>query len=88
MVPMKTDIHPAESNLNKGYKFNFTSVPEVGLVVNYYGHALTLIDIRQYTKKDGSQGNILVWRRSDGVVGSSGLRSKSLSYSDWASEYE
>lgn len=85
---MKTDIHPAEINLNKGYKFNFTSVPEVGLVVDYYGHALTLIDIRLYTKKDGSQGNILVWRRSDGVVGSSGLRSKSLSYSDWASEYE
>ena len=85
---MKTDIQPAASNLNKDYKFKFTSVPEVGLVIDYYGYALTLIDIRLYTKKDGSQGNILVWRRSDGVIGSSGLRAKSLSYPHWASEYE
>lgn len=63
------------------------TIPEVGSSVEYFGNEITLIDVRPYQRRDGRQSAILVWRRSDGVVGTSGLRSKSLNYGGLAEEY-
>ncbi len=84
---MSGNLHSKRRSRNNEYKFNFSSVPDVGIEIDYYKGKLILIDVRGYVRKDGASSSILVWRRSDGVIGASGLRSKSLSYPDWTSEY-
>jgi hypothetical protein len=65
---------------NTARKIHFEQVPPIGTVIDYYGHDLTLIEVKDYIRKDGQQSVILVWRRTDGIVGTSGLSSKGLSY--------
>lgn len=84
---MATKINRKRKTSNNPYKFDFTSAPEIGTTMDYYHGELVLIDVRDYQRIDGAKSNLLVWRRSDGVIGVSGLRSHSLSYPDWASEY-
>jgi len=84
---MTRKLHFKKSNRKNDYKINFSSVPEVGIEVDYYKEKLLLIDVRDYIRKDGVSSSVLVWRRSDGVIATSGLRSKSLSYPEWASKY-
>ena len=84
---MARNLHLKKSNRKDDYRINFSSVPEVGIEIDYYKGKLLLIDVRDYVRKDGVSSSVLVWRRSDGVIGTSGLRSKSLSYPEWASKY-
>jgi hypothetical protein len=72
--------HPAEVR-NKPRKIHFVEPPAIGTMIPYYSGTLTLIDVKPRTKKDGSPGVVLFWKRSDGIVGTSGLSSNSLSYS-------
>jgi len=65
---------------NTARKIDFQDPPEIGTVIPYYSGTLTLIDTQAVVKKDGSPGVVLVWRRNDGIIGTSGLSSNSLSY--------
>lgn len=84
---MATKLQRKRKSGNNPYKFDFTSIPDIGTEIDYYHGKLKLIDVRDYVRVDGTKSNLLVWRRSDGVVGVSGMRSHSLTYPDWAAEY-
>jgi len=64
-----------------GYPVAFTQAPPIGTQVTYWGgHAITLIEVRPYMRKDGRESNLLVWETSEGRKGTTGLRSKSLTW--------
>lgn len=84
---MATKLQRNGKSRNSAYKICFDELPEIGCQIDYYGNTITLIDCRDYIRKDGSNGWLLIWRRSDGVIATSGLRSHSLSYPEWAKEY-
>jgi hypothetical protein len=71
--------HPTKPR-NTARKIHFDEVPSIGTVMDYYKGTPTLIGTKSITKKNGTPGTVLVWRRSDGVIGTSGLSSNSLAY--------
>ena len=64
------------------YPINFSDVPPIGHQHSYFrGTRLTLTEAAKYTKADGSEGNLLTWVSDDGRTCTSGLRSKSVTWS-------
>ena len=84
---MATNLHRNEKSRNSAYKICFDELPDIGCKIQYYGNTITLIAYHDYIKKDGSNGRLLIWRRNDGVIAASGLRSHSLSYPDLVKDY-
>lgn len=62
------------------YKFDFADTPDTGTEVNYFGHVLTLVGVEPYKRKDGTDSVLLKWSSPDGRIGSSGLRSRAITW--------
>lgn len=66
---------------NTGYAINFESLPEVGTKVLYWrSEIVTLISAKPYQKRDGSSSFILEWEGKRRSLGTSGLRSKCITW--------
>lgn len=81
---LHTTLHTFEGEImidtrKSGYPIFFTKTPKVGTKIAYWGgHTATLIGVSTYRKKSGDLVPLLEWAFSDGRIGTSGLRGKTV----------
>lgn len=62
------------------YWFDFIEPPEVGHLHKYHGYALRLVGVTPYVTRDGRNSFVLEWSSPDGRTGTTGLRSRAITW--------
>jgi hypothetical protein len=70
------------NTLASGYAVSFADPPPIGTQIRYWGGRIaTLLAVTPYVRRDGSHSFLLTWETDTGKVGTTGLRSKAMTWS-------